>query len=344
MQLYKKILIVLGSSLAFSGGAQAEGELNLYNWSDYMPQTLLDKFSAKYDVKVVQDTYDSNETLLAKLISGVKGYDLAVPGDYMVAILSKEGLLEKVEPNQFSNFKNIKPELIDVYFDPGRHYSIPYQFGSTSFMVDTQTYDGDINTLGILFDTPKELKGKVNMFRDVNDVINAALRYKGFETCNSNRAELQEVNDLLLSAKQDWLSIMSDGSREMLVSGDASVSMIWNGMGLRARLEKPSLQYAYPKEGLTAWADNVVVLKGAPNIENAKLFMNFLLEPENAAALTNFAGYTAGVEGTAPFLDAKFKGALELNPPADAPVASFVRPCSPEVVKLYDRVWTNLLK
>lgn len=344
MKLFKKTLLAISSSLVLCSGAQAAGQLNLYNWSDYMPQPLLDKFSAKYDVKVVQDTYDSNETLLAKLMSGVKGYDLAVPGDYMVAILSKEGLLEKVEPNQLSNFKNMKPDLIDVYFDPGRHYSIPYQFGSTSFMVDTQKYQGDINTLGILFDTPKELKGKINMFRDINDVINAALRYKGFKTCNSNRAELKEVNDLLLNAKQDWLSIMSDGAREMLVSGDAPASMIWNGMGLRARLEKPSLQYAYPKEGLTAWADNVVVLKGAENIENAKLFMNFLLEPENAAAVTNFAGYTAGVEGTAPFLDAKFKGALELNPPADAPVAEFVPPCSQEVVKLYDRVWTNLLK
>lgn len=324
--------------------ANAAGDLKIFNWSDYMPQALLEKFTQQYDVKVTQDTYDSNETLLAKLKSGVTGYDVAVPGDYMVAILIKEGLLEKVEPNQLDNFKNMKSELIDVYFDKGRHYSIPYQFGTTSFMVDTDAYKGDINTLGILFDTPDELKGKVNMFRDVNDVINAALRYKGFKTCNSNRNELKEVNDLLLEARKNWLSITSDGSREMLVSGDASVSMLWNGMALRARTEKPSLQYAYPKEGLTAWADNVVVLKGAENIENAKLFMNFLLEPENAAALTNFAGYTAGVKGTGPYLEEKFKGALELNPPAGSPKAEFVPPCDADVIRLYDRVWTNLLK
>ncbi|WP_235263709.1 extracellular solute-binding protein [Nitrincola sp. A-D6] len=182
------------------------------------------------------------------------------------------------------------------------------------------------------------------MFRDVNDVINAALRYKGFETCNSNRAELAEVNDLLLEAKSDWLSITSDGAREMVVSGDAAVSMIWNGMGLRGRLEKPSLQYAYPKEGMTAWADNLVVLKGAENRDNALLFMNFLLEPEHAAALTNFAGYTAGVNNTAPFLMDELKHAPELNPPANAPTAEFVPPCSADVVALYDRIWTNLLK
>ncbi|TBU98905.1 putrescine/spermidine ABC transporter substrate-binding protein [Stutzerimonas kirkiae] len=339
-----RTLLAIGGSLLLNATAQAAGELKLYNWSDYMPQALLDKFSAEYDVKVIQDTYDSNETLLARLKSGVTGYDVAVPGDYMVAILAREGLLEKVEPNQLPNFKHIKPELVDVYFDPGRHYSVPYQFGTTSFMVDTQVYQGDIDTLAILFEPPAELKGRINVFRDVNDVINAALRYKGFATCNANRAELKEVNDLLLSARGGWLSIMSDGARETLVSGDAAVSMIWNGMGLRARMEKPSLRYAYPKEGLTAWADNLVVLKGARNLENAKLFMNFLMEPENAAALTNFAGYTAGVEGTEPFLEEKFKGALELDPPADARPAEFVPPCEPEVVRLYDRIWTNLLK
>lgn len=344
MKLFTKAVALTIIGLTCTTSAHAAGELKLFNWSDYMPQALLEKFSNKYDVTVLQDTYDSNETLLAKLKSGVTGYDVAVPGDYMVAILIKEGLLEKVEPNQLSNFKNMKKELIDVYFDKGRHYSIPYQFGTTSFMVDTDVYKGDINTLDILFDTPDALKGKVNMFRDVNDVINAALRYKGFNRCNSNRQELKEINDLLIKARKNWLSITSDGSREMLVSGDAAVSMLWNGMALRARMEKPSLKYAYPKEGMTAWADNVVVLKGAENIENAKLFMNFLLEPENAAALTNFAGYTAGVEGTAPYLDKKFKGALELNPPASAPQAEFVPPCNADVIRLYDRIWTNLLK
>lgn len=323
---------------------QAAGELKVFNWSDYIPVSLLDKFGAEYDVKVTLDSYDSNETLLAKLKSGVTGYDVAVPGDYMVDIMIREGLLERVEPNQMSNFKNVRKDMIDVPFDAGRHYSIPYQFGTTAFMVDTDVYKGDIDTLEILFNPPEALKGKINMFRDVNDVINAALRYKGFETCNSNRKQLSEVNDLLLEARGNWLSITSDGAKEMVVSGDAAVSMVWNGMALRARMEKPSIRYAYPKENMTAWADSLVVLKGATNLENAKLFMNFLLEPENAAALTNYVGYTAGVEGTAPYLDDKFKGAHELNRPANAPIPEFVPPCNAKVVKLYDRLWTNLLK
>lgn len=343
MNLLKKGLLAATAAL-LSTNAFAAGELKIYNWSDYMPQELIDKFSKEYNVKVTMDTYDSNETLLSKLKSGVKGYDVAVPGDYMVAIMIKEGLLEKIDANKLPNFKNVKKDLVDVYFDPGRSYSIPYQFGTTSFSVNTDVYKGDINSWSILFDTPEELKGKVNVFRDVNDVINAALRYRGFPRCNKDKAQLAEINDLLLNAKQNWLSIASDGAREILVSGDAAAGMIWNGMGLRARTEKPSLKFAYPKEGMTVWADNMVVLKDAPNLENAKLFMDFLLVPENAATLTNFASYTAGVEGTEPFLDKKFVGALEMNPPADAPKPEFVPPCDPEVVALYDRIWTNLLK
>lgn len=344
--MFKTRMLVTALAVSFAGATsvQAAGELNIYNWSDYMDQDVLDKFSKKYDVKVTYDTYDSNETLLSKLKSGVTGYDVAMPGDYMVQIMIKEGLLEKVEANKLSNYGNIKDELIDVYYDPGHLYSVPYQYGTTSFVVDTAIYKGDINTLSILFDPPAELKGKINMFRDVNDVINTALRYKGFETCNNNRKELKEINDLLISAKENWFSIASDGARDMLVSGDAAVSMSWNGMALLARSEKPSLQYAYPKEGMTAWADNLVVIKGSKNVENAKLFMNFLLEPENAAAISNATGYSPGVKGTEYYLADQFKGALEFNPPADAPVAQFVPPCSPDVVKFYDRVWTNLLR
>ena len=329
---------------ALGGEAQAAGRLAIYNWFDYLPQELIDKFSKEYDVEVTLDTYDSNETLLARLKAGVTGYDIAVPGDYMVKILIDEGLLEKSEPNKLPNFVNVDPAWVDVYWDPGRHYSIPYQWGTTSFMVDTNVYDGDIDTLAILFDPPAELSGRINMLKDVNDVLNAGLRYLGFPRCNDNPEQLKALNDMLLGAKKHWLGFNSDGAKEVLVSGDAAAGMIWNGYGLRARLEKPSLKYAYPREGFTGWMDNIVVLKDAPNYDNALLFMDFMMEPENAAALSNFARYASGIKGVEPWLDPILAEAPELNPPADAPKPEFVPPCPPEVVRFYDRIWTNLLK
>jgi spermidine/putrescine transport system substrate-binding protein len=182
--------------------AEAEGKLNMYNWFDYIPQELLDKFAKEHDVEVTLDTYDSNETLLARLKAGASGYDVAVPGDYMVAILIREGLLEKTEPNAMENFKNVDERWVDVYWDKGRHYSIPYQWGTTSFAVDTAVYNGDIDTLKILFEPPPELAGKINMLRDVNDVLNMGLRYLGFPRCNSDPEQLKALNDLMQNAKQ----------------------------------------------------------------------------------------------------------------------------------------------
>jgi spermidine/putrescine transport system substrate-binding protein len=332
------------ATMMSAGTAMAAGQLSIYNWFDYLPQELIDKFAAEHDVEVTMDTYDSNETLLARLKAGVTGYDVAVPGDYMVSILIQEDMLERTEPNTFENFQHMNPDWVDVYFDSGRHYSVPYQWGTTSFMVDTAVYDGDIDTLQVLFDPPQELRGKINMLKDINDVINAGLRYLGHPRCNDNPEQLRELNELLVGAKQHWLSFNSDGAKEVLVSGDAAAGMIWNGFGMRARAERETLKYAYPREGLTAWMDNIVVLKGAPNLDNAKAFQNFMMDPENAAALTNFARYTAGVSGTEPFLDAELVSAPEVNMPADAPTPEFVPPCSEEVVRLYDRIWTNLLK
>lgn len=332
------------ASLLATGPVQAAGKLNLYNWFEYMPQDLLDKFAKEHGVEVTMDTYDSNESLLARLKAGVTGYDVAVPGDYMVAILIQEDLLEKVQPNKMANFKHMDSRWVDVYFDKGREYSVPYQWGTTAFMVDTKVYGGDIDTLAMLFDPPEEVRGRINVLKDVNDVLNAGLRYLGYPRCNDNPTQLKALNTLVVGAKDHWLSFNSDGAKEALVSGDAAVGMIWNGYGMKARIERPSLKYAYPKEGLTAWMDNLVVLKGAPNLENAKLFLNFMMDPQNAAALSNFARYTAGVLGTEPYLDAELASAYELNPPEGAPTPEFVPPCPEKVVRMYDRIWTNLLR
>ena len=331
--------------LCLPAPALAEGELRLYNWFEYIPQELLDKFAAEHNVEVTQDTYDSNEALLARLKSGVTGYDIAVPGDYMVAILIAEGLLEEVRPDQLSNFKNVAPEWADVYFDPGRRFSVPYQWGSTSFQVDTSVYDGDIDTLKVLFDPPPELRGKVNMFKSHDEVVKLALFYLGLPQCNENPEDLKKLRDLLTAQKPHVLSYNTDGAKEVLVSGDAAAGMNFNGFGMKARLEKPTLKYAFPREGMVGWQDNLVVPKGAPNIENAKLFMNFLMDPENQAALTNFTKYTSPLKAdlVAPHLDSELTSAPELNPPPHAK-AEFVPPCSKEVTRLYDRIWTDLLK
>jgi spermidine/putrescine transport system substrate-binding protein len=331
--------------VALAGAAQAEGKLSVYHWFEYIPQELVDKFTAETGIEVTIDTYDSNEAMLASLKAGKMGqYDVAVPGDYMVQIMAGEGLLDTFAPAEIANFGNIAPQWLDVPFDPGRQSSIPYQWGSTSFSVNRDVYPGDIGSLAIIFDPPAELSGKINVLDSQGEVLALGSIYLGIPQCSQDRAQLKALNDMLLAAKTHWASFGSDTAKDVLVSGDAAAGMIYNGFSSKARAEGANVEYAYPKEGFVVWMDNVVLLKDAPNRENAIKFMNFLLDPQNAAAVTNYAAYTAGVTGVEPFLDEAIRTSPENNPPADAPAGSFIAVCDEETQKLYDAIWTNLKK
>ncbi len=338
--------VVLVAGLALSAGmVSAEGKLSIYHWFEYIPQELLDKFSEEMDIEVTMDTYDSNEAMLASLKAGKLGsYDVAVPGDYMVEIMVGEGMLDTIAAGELKNIANVEQQWLDVPFDPGRQHSIPYQWGSTSFSVNRDVYDGDIRTTSIVFDPPDELKGKINILDSQGEVILLASMHLGIPQCTNDREQLRGLDELLQSAKQHWASFNSDGAKDVLVSGDAAVGMIWNGFSAKARAEGANIEYSYPREGLLVWMDNVVLLKDAPNRANAIKFMDFLLEPDNIAAVTNYAQYSAGIMGVTDLLDDNLKSQPESIPPADAPPGTFVMVCDQATQEVYDAIWTRLKK
>jgi spermidine/putrescine transport system substrate-binding protein len=335
------VLVALGLMLG-AGPALADGELNIFNWGNYTNPDLIKKFEETHKVKVTLADYDSNDTMLAKVKAGGHGYDIVVPTDFMVKVMIDEGLLLETKPNQMENFKHMAPEWVDVYFDKGRNYSVPWQWGTTGVTVNTKTYNGDVDTWSIVFNPPEELKGKINVVPEMNDIMNAALFYKGFPYCNSNKEQLKEVNDMLLAAKPNWLS-MDYGNVEKYAKEDLHAGVNWNGASFRARLQNPAVKYGYPREGMSTWMDNVVVVKDAKNVENAKLFQNFIMAPENAGMISSFARYANGIAGSDAYMPEDMKTAPEINPPAHYK-ATFVPPCPQEVNELYTKIWTNLLK
>ncbi|KPD10723.1 extracellular solute-binding protein [Phaeobacter sp. 11ANDIMAR09] len=341
-----KFLTTSAMALALmANAASAEGNLVLYHWFEYMPQALLDKFTAETGITVTMDTYDSNEAMLASLKAGGLGtYDLSVPGDYMVAIMAGEGLLDTIAEGELSNKGNIAAEWADPSFDPGRAHSIPYQWGSTAFSVDTTVYDGDINTTDILFNPPAELSGKINLLDSQGEVLAMAALHMGIPQCSTDRDQLKALNAMLMGAKAHWASFNSDTAKEVLVSGDAAAGMIYDGFAAKARAEKDTLQYAFPTQGYVVWMDNVVLLKDAPNRENALKFMDFLLVPENIAAVSNYARYASGLSGTAEFLDPELASLPEANPPAAAGAGAFIEVCDKATQAVYDQIWTNVKK
>lgn len=328
-----------------ASAAAADGKVVVYHWFEYIPQELVDRFTAETGIDVVMDTFDSNESMLASLKAGAIGtYDVAVPGDYMVEIMAGGGMLDTIADGDLANKGNIAAAWANPSFDPGRKHSIPYQWGSTSFAVNRDVYTGDINTTDILFNPPVELQGKINVLDSQGEVMAMAALHMGIEQCSTDRDQLKSLNEMLQTAKQHWVSFNSDTAKEVLVSGDAAAGMIYDGFSAKAREEGANIEYAFPKQGYIAWMDNVVLLNEAPNRENALKFMDFLLEPANAAQLTNWTQYASGVDGVAALLDESLRTLPEANPHDGAGQAVFIQACDQEVQAVYDTIWTNLKK
>ena len=181
------------------------------------------------------------------------------------------------------------------------------------------------------------------MLEDVNSICMPPSAHLGVPRCGADKDNLKKVNDLLQAAKPSWRTFSYDTQGKM-TSGDVDMTQDWNGDAYRIRKLMPAVKFAFTKEGIEGWMDNVAVLKGAANLENAKLFQNFVMAPENAALISEFAGYDNGITDGLAALPKEFAEAPELNLPAGAPVPEFVPPCPPEVVEIYNKIWTNLRK
>jgi spermidine/putrescine transport system substrate-binding protein len=342
---YLKALANTVAVLALSATvALADGELNIYNFGNYTSPELIKKFEDTYKVKVTITDYDSNDTALAKVRAGGHGYDIVVPSGSFIPIYAQEGLLEATMPHTMENFKNMDARWTDPPFDPGRMYSVPWQWGTTGVIVNTKTYKGDINTSAIFLDPPAELAGKINVVPELTEIIMLTVLYFGGQPCTDDKDILKKVRDKLLEAKTKWVS-MEYASPESYAKGDLSAGVNWNGYSARARVLNADLKWAAPKEGFPIWMDNVAVLKGSKNLENAKLFQNFIMDPQNAALISNFAFYRDGIKGSEAYYSAELKAAPEISIPDEILAKGhFSLACKAETQAVYSQIWSEVMK
>jgi spermidine/putrescine transport system substrate-binding protein len=332
----------LAAILLTTTAAHAEGELNIYNWGNYTSPELIEKFEAETGIEVTLTDYDSNDTALAKIEAGGHGFDIVVPTHSYLPIFVEKGLLMEPGIPEMENYANIAERWRDVEWDPERRFSVPWQWGSTGVAVNTSVYDGDPHTSAIWLDPPEALQGRVNVVPEMQDVISLALLYVGAEPCSTDREALRAARDALVAAKEHWMS-MDYGMTERLSNADVMASVNWNGSTFRARNNNADVVYGYPQEGYLLWMDNAAILADAQNVEEARTFLNFIMEPENAAMISDFARYANGIEGSDAFMPEDMLSAPEIVPPEElADAGVFTEVCSAEAQEMYSAIWTDL--
>jgi len=341
---------VLVVALAGCGPAQGGGrqelakELHVYNWSEYIDPTIYADFEKEFGVKVIEDTFASNEDLLAKIQAGASGYDLIVPSDYMVAIMIELDLLAPLNYDNIPNFQNIGAKFRDPPYDPGNKYSVPYLWGTTGIGYDKNVIAEPPDSWAYLFDPQKAAPyaGRMSMLNDSREALGAALKYLGYSLNSTDPKQLEEAKQLLIRQKQ-WVSTYdSEGFEDLLAAGETVIAHGWSGDFFQAAVEAEQIGYAIPREGGTIWADNLCIPKTAPSQYTAEVFINYLLRPEVGAKVTNFTWYASPNQAAEKFINPEILGDPAIYPPPEImDRLEFIYDVG-EATALYDRIWTEI--
>lgn len=268
------------------------GELHIYTWAGYMPDDVIDAFEQSTGITVTVDTFDSNEALEAKLQStGGAGYDIVMPSDYMVEQLAQEGLLMQFDATSLPNYNNIKEEFRKPYYDPQNLYSIPYIVSYTGIVYDSASIPAaDAPTSWADFFHPKASWGKLQVLNDQIETVNAALRATDSDQCPTDPQDYQNASDLLESFKPGVGVLSSEGVADRLASGEQKVGMAWSYDAYQAISANPDLKFVFPTDGANMFVDNAAIASGAQDIDQAKTFLNWMLDPANKTAVEQNAG------------------------------------------------------
>lgn len=336
----------VGSPAAVGPAKPSSKQLNLYGWTDYVPQQLLDEFAAKYGIKVNYDTYSSNEEMLAKLQAGASGYDVVIPSDYTVVIMLKQNMLEPLDMSQIPNFANVDPRFANQYYDPGNKYSVPYQWGTTALAYDKTRVPSQPKSWADLWDPA--YKNHLVFLDDGREVPGMALQVLGLDKNSTNPQDLERAKQKLIELKPNILLFNSDDPETSLITGEAWAGLVFNGNASLAYAEDPNIMYVCPTEGCGLWFDNLAVPAGAPHADAAMAFLNFMLEPAESILITKEFPYSNPNKAALDYLKAadpaaysKYMGFAGTNPPADFLARATSVKDVGDATKLYDQLWTD---
>jgi putrescine transport system substrate-binding protein len=348
--------------VAIAGGAAAQKErvVNFYNWSDYIDPTVLDDFSRETGIKVRYDTFDSNDTLEAKLLAGKSGYDVVVPTGYFLARQIAAGIFQKLDKSKLPNLANVWPEIASrlVSYDPGNQYAVNYMWGTTGIGYNVKAAremlgeTASVDSWADVFEPAKIARFKdcgIHLLDSSDDIMPAALHYLHLDPNSSEPGDLQKAADLLLKIRPYVRKFHSSEYLNALATGEICFVVGFSGDIKQAQKRAAEAKggvavgYAIPKEGAQLWFDNLAIPKDAPDVAEAHALINYLLKPEVAAKNTNFIAYANGNLASQKFVDHAILDDRAIYPDAATMAKLYtITAHDQKTQRLINRLWTRI--
>jgi len=349
-----------GEQQAAAPEAGSSGELNVYNWSDYIGETTVEDFQKASGVTVRYDVYDSNETLEAKLMAGTTGYDIVVPTTSFLGRQIQAGIYQEIDKSKLKNYGNIDPQILEAVapFDPGNKYAVPYFWGTVGIGYNIDKVKerlGDnapVDSLDLLFKPEYADKLKdcgISMLDAPSDMFQTALKYLGKDPHTKSEEDYAAVEQLFAGIRQDVKYFHSSQYINDLANGELCAVIGWSGdvFIAAARADEAQnnvhLDYRIPKEGSLLWVDSLAIPKDAKNVDNALKFIDYLNDPQVAANGVNYVSYASPNTAALPMVNAEIKDNPSIYPTAEVRKNLFPDAVADaDLERLRTRTWTKI--
>jgi spermidine/putrescine-binding protein len=322
-------------------------ELNLFVWTEYIPQDVTDCFEQVYGITVNHNEYSSNEELYAKLSAGSNNFDLVMPTDYIVSLMIRQGLLQKLDKSKLPVLETFEPTYLNLPFDPNNDYTLPYQAGTDALVVNSDAVETPPASWDDLW--KPEYAGRIVMLDDSRAVIGLTLLTLGYDPNTTDPAQLNEARDKLAQLVPNVKLFDSDSPKTALIAGDVDLGMTWTGEAVLAQQENPAIQYIYPSEGAILWQDNYAIPVDAPHLDAAYAWLNYSMQPDLFWMMLRDFPYTNPSKGALEYAKANhpdlYNAYIEspiTNTPVDAVKNGHRLEDVGEAVVAYDKIWTEV--
>ncbi len=322
-------------------------ELNLFVWTEYIPQDMLECFELVYGIKVNREEYSTNEEMYAKLSAGGTTYDLVQPTDYIVKLMIEQKLLQKIDKSRFPAFANYDPNYLNLSFDPGNEYTVPYEAGTDALVYNADTVQTPPTSWADLW--KPEYAGKMVFLDDSRAVIGFTLKVLGYDPNTRDETQLQEAKAKLATLIPSVKLFDSDSPKTALLAGDVDLGMTWTGEAFLAHQDNPAITYVYPTEGAVLWQDNWAIPANAPHLDAVYAWLNYTNQGNIFWMMLRDFPYTNPnkaaldyAKDNQPELYKTYMDSPITNTPPEAIKNGFRIEDVGEALPIYDQIWTEL--